>query len=234
MSIHLFFDLLAYLSSFLTTFFLFKGKFTLSSEKKWEYYSWLIAGFVYGAFIFGTLNNYLSLGFIKIGKSVIGALFGAILAIEIFKKRYGIKGSTGAYFVPSLAIGISIGRIGCFMSGLEDFTYGIAIEVPWSVDFGDGIKRHPVQLYESFAMFAFFLFSLWLLKYKRAFFMQNGFYIFTFYYSAQRFLWEFLKPYAKVAFGLNIFQILAILLMVYAVIYLKLKASKALSIKHKA
>ena len=59
--------------------------------------------------------------------------------------------------------------------------------------------------------------------------MQKGFYIFTFYYSAQRFLWEFLKPYAKVAFGLNIFQILAILLMVYATVYLKLKASGAAS-----
>ena len=222
--VHLLFDLLAYATSFLVAFWLFRGKIALSSEDKWGYYTYAVVGFVLGAIVFSTVNNYLSLHKLSFGKSVIGALFGAILAIEIFKKRYSIKGSTGAYFVPSLAIGIAIGRIGCFMSGLEDFTYGIAAEVPWSVDFGDGIKRHPVQLYESFAMFAFFLFSLWLLKYKRAFFMQNGFYIFTFYYAFQRFLWEFLKPYAKVAFGLNIFQILAILLMVYAAIYLNLKA----------
>ncbi len=222
--VHLLFDLLAYATSFLVAFWLFKGKIALSGEDKWGYYTYAVVGFVVGAIIFSTINNYLSLHKLSFGKSVIGALFGAILAIEIFKKRYGIKGSTGAYFVPSLAIGIAIGRIGCFLTGISDFTYGVPTNLPWGVDFGDGILRHPVQLYESFAMFAFFLFSLWLLKYKRAFFMQKGFYIFTFYYEFQRFLWEFLKPYAKVAFGLNIFQILAILLMVYATVYLKLKA----------
>ena len=222
--VHLLFDLLAYATSFLVAFWLFRGKIALSTDDKWGYYTYAVVGFVVGAIIFSTINNYLSLHKLSFGKSVIGALFGAILAIEIFKKRYGIKGSTGAYFVPSLAIGIAIGRIGCFLTGISDFTYGVPTNLPWGVDFGDGILRHPVQLYESFAMFAFFLFSLWLLKYKRAFFMQNGFYIFTFYYAFQRFLWEFLKPYAKVAFGLNIFQILAILLMVYAAIYLNLKA----------
>ena len=222
--IHLIFDLLAYATSFLVAYWLFRGKIALSGDSKWGYYTYAVVGFVVGAIVFSTINNYLSLNKLTLGKSVIGALFGAIVAIEWFKKRYGIKGSTGAYFVPSLAIGIAVGRVGCFLTGLPDFTYGVATTLPWGVDFGDGVIRHPVQLYESFAMFVFFIFSLWLLKYKRAFFMEKGFYIFIFYYSAQRFLWEYLKPYEKVAFGLNIFQILAILLMAYAIMYFKLKA----------
>lgn len=219
--IHLLFDLLAYVSSFLTAYWLFKGKIALSGDSKWAYYTYAIVGFVVGAIVFSSINNYLSLHKFTLGKSLIGALFGAIMAIEWFKKQYNIKGSTGAYFVPSLAIGIAVGRVGCFLTGLPDFTYGIATNLPWGVNFGDGVARHPVQLYESFAMFAFFIFSLWILKYKRAFFMEKGFYIFILYYSLQRFLWEFLKPYAKVAIGLNIFQILAILLIAYSIIYLK-------------
>lgn len=39
-------------------------------------------------------------------------------------------------------------RIGCFLSGLTDGTYGIATRLPWGVDFGDGVLRHPTQLYE--------------------------------------------------------------------------------------
>lgn len=218
--VHLLFDLLAYAASFLTAYWLFRGKIAISGDSKWAYYTYAIVGFVVGAIVFSTINNYLSLHKFSLGKSVIGALFGAILAIELFKGRYNIKGSTGAYFVPSLAIGIAIGRVGCFLTGLPDFTYGIPTKLPWGVDFGDGVTRHPVQLYESLAMFIFFIFSLWLLKYKKSFFMQKGFYIFIFFYAFQRFLWEFLKPYSKVAFGLNIFQILAILLIVYSITYL--------------
>ena len=35
-----------------------------------------------------------------------------------------------------------------FWLGLADDTYGIATRLPWGVDFGDGIARHPTQLYE--------------------------------------------------------------------------------------
>jgi prolipoprotein diacylglyceryltransferase len=34
------------------------------------------------------------------------------------------------------------------MTGLEDHTHGIATSLPWGIDFGDGIKRHPTQLYD--------------------------------------------------------------------------------------
>jgi prolipoprotein diacylglyceryltransferase len=41
-----------------------------------------------------------------------------------------------------------IGRVGCFLAGLEDGTFGNPSALPWAIDFGDGVPRHPTQLYE--------------------------------------------------------------------------------------
>ncbi len=60
----------------------------------------------------------------------------------------GVKESTGDNFVLPLAVGTAIGRIGCFLAGLYDGTYGTATTLPWGLDFGDGVSRHPTQLYE--------------------------------------------------------------------------------------
>ena len=64
-------------------------------------------------------------------------------------KRYiGLRTSTGDLYSIPLALGIAIGRIGCFLTGLSDNTYGIPTSLPWAINFGDGIPRHPTQLYE--------------------------------------------------------------------------------------
>ena len=82
------------------------------------------------------------------GKSIIGALLGGLLGVELAKRLDGVRGSTGDAFVLPLAAGMCIGRIGCFLSGLDDHTYGNPTSLPWGVDFGDGVPRHPTQLYE--------------------------------------------------------------------------------------
>ena len=225
MNIHIYFDVLSYVASALLFRSYFYQKDLLpNGELRWYYYTVVIVGFVVGAMTLSLLNAYLSLGQWIVGKSVLGALFGAIVGIEFFKYFTGIKGSTGAYFVPSLALGIAIGRIGCFMMGLDDYTYGVESTVPWAVDFGDGVLRHPVQLYESAMMFGFFLYSMWIYKHHRAYFEAKIFYLFVPFYATQRFIWEFLKPYETVVFGLNVFQIICLALMVYAIIYLKRSA----------
>jgi prolipoprotein diacylglyceryltransferase len=56
--------------------------------------------------------------------------------------------STGDLYAIPLALGIAIGRVGCFLTGLDDRTYGTPTSLPWGVDFGDGVLRHPTQLYE--------------------------------------------------------------------------------------
>jgi prolipoprotein diacylglyceryltransferase len=73
--------------------------------------------------------------------------------VEIVKKIVGLRERTGDLFVLPLALGMGIGRIGCFLTGLSDHTYGIATSLPWGVDFGDGVRRHPTQLYEMVFLF---------------------------------------------------------------------------------
>ena len=82
------------------------------------------------------------------GKTIVGGLIGGWIAVELMKKYVGISESTGDLFAVPLAAGIAIGRIGCFLTGLSDKTYGMPTTLPWGVDFGDGVRRHPTQLYE--------------------------------------------------------------------------------------
>ena len=83
------------------------------------------------------------------GKTIVGGLIGGWIAVELMKRYIGIERSTGDLFVVPLGIGIAVGRVGCFLTGLSDRTYGTATTFPWGVDFGDGIRRHPTQLYEA-------------------------------------------------------------------------------------
>lgn len=82
------------------------------------------------------------------GQSIVGGLLGGLAGVEIAKALTRQPRSTGDAFVLPLAAGLVIGRIGCFVAGLHDDTYGIATTLPWGVDFGDGVARHPTQLYE--------------------------------------------------------------------------------------
>lgn len=176
----------------------------------------LLAGAAIGGFGAGTLNLYLS-GEPGIGRSIVGALAGAIAAVEIFKRARGITGSTGLIFVPAFATSVVVGRWGCFLAGLSDETHGTPTTLPWGHDFGDGILRHPVQLYESFTMLAFLVVTLVLIGRRDAFFMLNGFYLLVLVYAGQRFLWEFLKPYGAVVGPFNLFHLICAGLVIYSI-----------------
>ena len=82
------------------------------------------------------------------GQSIVGGLLGGLLGVEIAKRLVGVHQSTGDAFVIPLLVGIIIGRLGCFLAGLQDETYGNPTSLPWGHDFGDGILRHPTQIYE--------------------------------------------------------------------------------------
>jgi phosphatidylglycerol---prolipoprotein diacylglyceryl transferase len=180
----------------------------------------LLMGLALGSLIFGTWNLWLS-GGSGLAKSVLGGIFGAVIAAELFKRLNGIRRSTGLYFVPGLVVLIAVGRIGCFLSGLDDHTHGIATALPWGVDFGDSVLRHPVQLYESLSMLLFLVFLLVDYPRRPQIWRQQGFYWFVLFYALQRFVWEILKPYPAVLFGLNLFQWLCLVLLAYALWMLK-------------
>ncbi|HEX3952244.1 MAG TPA: prolipoprotein diacylglyceryl transferase family protein, partial [Stellaceae bacterium] len=171
-----------------------------------------------GAYLFGSANLWLT-GIDGIARSIEGAMAGAIVGIEVLKWRMGLKGSTGLRFVAPLAAAIVVGRFGCFFAGLDDMTYGTPTKLPWGVDFGDGIPRHPVQLYESAAMAAFLIAFLLLMRRPSETIRRTGFYAFVTVYAAQRFAWEFLKPYGTVVGPFNLFHLLSLALVVYALVF---------------
>lgn len=192
----------------------------VTQESQHHYYLLaLLFGLIGGSILFGTLNLHLS-GQTGIAKSMLGGVFGAIVSAEVFKYFAGIHQSTGLYFVPGLMVLIAVGRIGCFLAGMEDFTYGIETTLPWGVDFGDGLKRHPVQLYETLAILVGLLILLVSYPKHPSFWQTQGFYIFVLFYAGQRFLWESLKPYSAVFGTVNLFQLLCLGLLSYAVLML--------------
>ena len=162
-----------------------------------------------------------------------GALAGGILAIELYKWSAGIAMRTGARFALPLALGIAVGRLGCYFAGLDDFTYGIPTTLPFGHDFGDGILRHPVQLYESAAMAVFAILYVVATLNRNAFVITNGFYLVLVYYGAQRFLWEFLKPYGTLIGPLTLFHLLSLSILLYAAFMLA-TAPKARSLHERA
>ena len=95
-----------------------------------------------------TAHNLNNPAYLVGGKTIVGALAGGLISVELIKRYIGLRTSTGDLYAIPLALGIAIGRIGCFLTGLSDNTYGTPTNLPWAVNFGDGIPRHPTQLYE--------------------------------------------------------------------------------------
>ncbi len=79
------------------------------------------------------------------GKTIVGALIFGLISVELMKRYIGVRQSTGDLYAIPLALGIAIGRIGCFLTGLSDNTYGTPTTLPWAINFGDGIPRRGVE-----------------------------------------------------------------------------------------
>ena len=141
------------------------------------------------------------------GKTIVGGLLGGWAGVEIAKRRLGVRHSTGDAFVFPLILGQCIGRVGCFLTGLDDHTYGNFCRLPWAVNFGDG-PRHPTQLYE----IAFLLvLGTTLAIAHRSFraLLPNGtlFRLYLLGYLLFRFSVEFIKPTWKPYLGLSAIQL---------------------------
>ena len=190
------------------------------------YIAALVFGAGVGAMLFGTANLWLSQQ-TGIARSIEGGIAGAIIAVELYKRLGGIETRTGARFALSLAVGVAVGRIGCYLSGLDDFTYGTPTSLPWAHDFGDGVPRHPVQLYESAAMAAFAAVYVWRVLSGDRFFIANGFYLAIGWYGVQRFAWEFLKPYGTLLGPFTLFHLLSAAVLLYAVVMIATAKSES-------
>ena len=219
-NIHLIIEYLAFFLAF--RYYVFIQKQTTDSISKSNKLS-IILGAMIGAFlgsrIFALLENpifplnILSLITIINSKTIMGGLFGGLLGVEIAKKIIGEKQSSGDLFVFPIIAGIFIGRIGCFLSGINEFTYGKETSFFLGMNLGDGINRHPIMLYELIFLALLFLF-LKQLKTKN---LKAGllFQYFMISYFAFRFCIEFLKPNVFFICGISSIQILCLICLLY-------------------
>lgn len=187
-------------------------------------------GALIGSRLFGYLENPIitfslqNLMLLSNSKTIMGGLFGGLLGVEITKLIIHEKQSSGDLFTLPIIVGIIIGRIGCFLNGVNEFTYGKETDFFMGMNLGDGLLRHPVALYD--ILFLLLLFLLFKIIMKKGD-LENGwiFKIFMLAYFGFRFLIEFIKPNTFYILGLSSIQWLCIMCYIYysPLIFKKLK-----------
>lgn len=133
-----------------------------------------------------------------------GVFYGGFIAALFFAIWY-IRGHRLPFwkvtdvYAPAIALGQSVGRLGCFAGGCD---YGKPTISSWSVMFTDpfaheisgvplGIRLYPTQLYESLATLTIFAILLW--RYRKKTRDGEIFLLYMGLYAAARFLLEFLR-----------------------------------------
>lgn len=182
----------------------------LATERRLVVFVAAVAGAAIGSKLLAWLYNPApllanpSFAALLAGKTIVGGLLGGLAAVELVKWRIGERTATGDLYVFPLIVGIAIGRVGCFLTGLADDTYGVATSLPWGIDFGDGVARHPTQLYE-IAFLALLAAALaW--RARRPYARGDLFKRFMASYLAWRLLVDFLKPSHVTLLGLTPIQ----------------------------
>ncbi|MBL3657863.1 prolipoprotein diacylglyceryl transferase family protein [Fulvivirga sediminis] len=156
-------------------------------------------------------------------KTIMGGLFGGLLGVELTKMIIGEKQRSGDLFTLPIILGIFIGRIGCFLSGTDEFTYGSETSFFTGMDLGDGIMRHPIALYELVFLIILFI----IIKHiqdRKIYRSGMVFKIFMISYFGFRFMIEFIKPNLFFVLGLSSIQWLCIVCWAYYLPYNKVKS----------
>ncbi|MEZ4855350.1 MAG: prolipoprotein diacylglyceryl transferase [Gelidibacter sp.] len=218
---HLVLEYLAFFIAFRYYLYLRKGsEDSISSINRLS----IILGAVIGAFIGSRLTGFFENPLIPISKenfiqllntkTIMGGLFGGLLGVEIAKKIIGETQSSGDLFTFPIIVGIFIGRIGCFLSGVNEFTYGKVTTFFMGMDLGDGLKRHPLALYELMFLILLFVFLKHIQNHKT---LDKGqlFKYFMILYFSFRWMIEFLKPNTFFVIGLSSIQILCLICLLY-------------------
>lgn len=220
-NIHLILEYLAFFLAF--RYYVYLRKKTvdpISSDHRLS----IIVGAVFGALLGSRLIGFFEYPLLSFSieelmrvmneKTIMGGLFGGLLGVELAKWLIGEKASSGDLFTLPIILGIFIGRIGCFLSGIKEFTYGKTTSFFMGMDLGDGLSRHPTSLYELFFLMGLFWFFKRLYQQQH---LEKGalFKLFMLSYFGFRFLIEFIKPNVIFTLGLSSIQWLCLLCYFY-------------------
>lgn len=221
LNIHLILEYAAFFIGFRYYVFLRKRqKDEISSSNRLSIIIGAVFGALLGSRIMGVLENPIfgsGLAYwiaLMNAKTIMGGLFGGLLGVELAKKVIGEKRSSGDLFTFPIILGIIIGRVGCFLAGTNEFTYGIETDSFLGMNLGDGKMRYPIALFE-----VLFLMILWIvlqqLKKKRELPSGHLFQYFMISYFGFRFCIEFIKPNVFLILGLSSIQYLCIICILY-------------------
>ena len=122
------------------------------------------------------------------GRSIIGALIFGLLGAELTKPLVRYSLPPNDRFAALLPFTFAIGRVGCLMSGC---CRGIPTDGPLAIVCEDGIRRHPVQLYEIVFHLIAGMTGIWLVK--RGKFSGCVFSLFLIAYGLFRFVIEAIR-----------------------------------------
>jgi prolipoprotein diacylglyceryltransferase len=177
---------------------------------------WIIigaaAGALLGSRVLGALEDPAKLAadgwslFIAFNnRTIVGGLLGGLVGVELTKKAIGVRTSSGDLFTYPLILGMMIGRVGCLLGGLEDNTYGTPTDLPWGIDLGDGVRRHPTNLYEILWLALLWTLLRWV---ERRWTLADGarFKLFMVGYLLFRLAVEAIKPQPIISLGLSTIQ----------------------------
>lgn len=218
--VHFVCETMAYVLGYRYYVYLRKNHFDLiSAENRLIIFIGAAFGAFIGSHIIGVLENpplltHFNLIYFMGNKTIVGGMLGGLITVELVKKKIGVKVSSGDLMVYPLILAMIIGRTGCFLAGLDDGTYGIASNLPWAIDLGEGIRRHPTNLYEIVFWMILWI-TLSLVEKHYQFTDGSKFKIFLSSYLLFRLLVEFIKPGYFFSFGLSVIQLVCIAGILY-------------------
>lgn len=216
---HYIFELLAFFIGVRLYYFLKKGiKDPISDENR----LWIMLGAMIGALIGSRVVavletpetlNVLTFSILYQSKTIAGGLLGGLFGVELIKKLIGVKTASGDVYVIPIIVALFVGRIGCFLMGIEEPVYGVETSFFMGMDLGDGLKRHPVALYEMIYMIL--LLGLFISIRKKEMLNGDRFKLFMVLYFLFRFLTEFIKPYHPLFLNLSSIHWSALFIFLY-------------------
>ena len=211
-------------------------------ERIWVMVAGILAGGAIGGRLAGVLQAWVNQDGTPLylvwafgGRSIIGGLLGAYIGALTAKRLVRYPHRTGNVFAPAVAIGLAVGRIGCFLTEAP----GRPTSLPWAVHVDPvaaasipdcpgcvaGVGMHPSFLYEVLFLVATFL----VLRYwARDRIEAPGalFPLFLAAYAAFRFVVEFTRANPVVAAGLTWSQIIILILSPLVVRHLVIEARR--------
>jgi phosphatidylglycerol:prolipoprotein diacylglycerol transferase len=141
-----------------------------------------------------------SLSTLRAGGIFYGGLILALITAILYMRKYSLPALlTADCFAPGLALGHSIGRLGCFAAGC---CWGAEHAGRWSVTFTNpqasrlvgvplGVPLYPTQLFEALAEAA--VFAILMLRFRKAHRPGAIIGLYLTLYSTARFLVEFIR-----------------------------------------